>query len=194
MKQKDIQIENLKKEKELIKAIRNYEPFFNRDTINILINLVQLKESIFRQIAFGEKFHNLELFYDIAKYNIIKRSIAIINQTKTINQAKLKLHSSPNIYTISYSLNDIDFFNIFKLTINENFSTNLLPESKAKISIYGIPNPKNQLSPTTIKQEEISILIAQSLIDDWNISLKEDFGQCLVKHLSWINIYNKPQN
>lgn len=99
---------------ELREKIDNLRLYLNNDTIFYLNSLLNLEVSVFKQEKYNEVLHKLDIFMDLAYYNICLRSLKIINELG-INHKNITCGDEENYFDISYKLDQrLDFLIVNK--------------------------------------------------------------------------------
>ncbi len=240
----------LLKQEVLLKQVKKLEKYYNKETIDYLVSLIMLEQTVFKNLDFGEIFGNLDLFFEIAKYNLCNRTINTISSNDSLEQSKLFANLFGEHFNISYHHSKDESFDVFSANLGKTNAFSNVPNkpsitlyefdssvesqiqkkeeeiirlqntkygSDAQFSgydlddkpvftpVYGGPNSRKyfldkektdglkgqiqKLRSYGLKQEEISNLVTNILLEDWNLKLKEDnFNKAMVLSLSWINI------
>lgn len=246
---------NMKKEflleqEKLLKQVKKLEKYYNKQTIDYLVSLIMLEQTVFKNLEFGEIFGSLDLFYEIAKHNLCNRTMNTISSCKDLDQTNLSANFFGEHLNISYRHSKDESFNVFSANLGKtkalsnaqnkpsvtlyDFSSpvevqiqkreeeisrlqNVKYGSDAQFSgydledkpiftpVYGGPNSRKyfldkekidslkqqieRLKSYGLKQEEISNLVTDILLEDWNLKLKEEnLNREMVLSLSWIDV------
>ena len=98
----------------LLLKIKYLEKFLSGEVIEYLYSLINLEISVFNEEKYNEFLKELDLFTDIAYYNIYNRSVNLINSSD-INKENIVLWNILNSCMISYNLDkDYDFLRVNK--------------------------------------------------------------------------------
>jgi len=98
----------------LLLKIKYLEKFLSGEVIEYLYSLINLEISVFNKEKYNEFLKELDIFFDIALFNIYNRSINLINNLDT-NKEELIKWDILNSYMISYKLDkDYDFLRLNK--------------------------------------------------------------------------------
>ncbi len=112
--------------KELQEKIDNLRLYLNNDTISYLNSLLNLEISVFEQEKYNEVLYKLDIFMDLAYYNICLRSLKTINELG-INHQNITCIDEENYFDILYKLDQrLDF-----LLVNKG----LVPIKKCLVNI-----------------------------------------------------------
>lgn len=185
---------------ELREKIDNLRLYLNNDTIFYLNSLLNLEVSVFKQEKYNEVLHKLDIFMDLAYYNICLRSLKIINELG-INHKNITCGDEENYFDISYKLDqEIDFLIVNKglapmkkclvnicspINIDievEKLQKKISKNSKSKLFCLGSSMSFSDIQyKEIILQEEINFLQAnkeeiEELSKKISTSLISDFG------------------
>lgn len=234
----------------LLSQIKRLDKYYNKETIDYLVSLIMLEQTVFKNLDFGEIFGNLDLFFEIAKYNLCNRTINTISSSEELEQSKLSANLFGEHLNISYHHTKDEYFDVFSANLGKTkgfsniqnkpsitlyefdssvesqiqkkeeeiirlqntkygsdaqFSGYDLDDKPIFTPVYGGPNSRKyfldkekidglkgqiqKLRSYGLKQEEISNLVTNILLEDWNLKFKEEnFNKEMVLSLSWINI------
>lgn len=100
-------MENISKQflldkKILLESIKKLSKYYNEDTIKYLIDLLNLKKSVFDDLEFASYFSSLPLFNQIARYNICNRAFYKISRLPIIVKDNLGMTDESNSFILNY--------------------------------------------------------------------------------------------
>lgn len=126
---------------ELFERLNGYEVFFNRDTVNFLHDVINLKVSIFRNLDLNLRLCDLDIIRDIAIYNVLMRSKTLIYSIKGLSKEKLECDFGQDWMNIRYKLKSGDLITIFNAYLGNPKTTSYLLEGRF-IHIFEIDSSK----------------------------------------------------
>lgn len=151
---------------DLFIEIQKLSKYYNEKTINYLMSLIHLEESVFKNFDFYEQFGELSSFYEIAKYNIYYRTISTIFNLSPLLSSEFVINKTDESLKIYYQ----DKFPIFDFM--------MIKQEKIKgeklgplITIYSVSDSlKDRIENI---QSQINNLIKFGYYDDFNIEYND---------------------
>ncbi|MCM1370908.1 MAG: hypothetical protein NC181_03345 [Clostridium sp.] len=145
----------LKEKYDLLGKICRLVGYFDRHTIEFLESLVKLEKSVFSDAQLGESMlRDLELFIEIAKYNICNHTIKVIKEIQSLDKEKLQPIFLNDRFSITYK-DSLLCFDVFDfdfsmrkiytrsnyLYINNQINNHEVASTKMIIDLYEINMP-----------------------------------------------------
>lgn len=199
MKKRNYNIEKdfLMKQRDLLLEIQKVKDSYTEEEIDYLTSIIMLERSVLKANNYSEIFHDSDLMFEIAKFNICKRAIHTI-QKLDIDQRKVFMSSGYGGLSILYNESGNNFFNIFyaDLATRDPWNGNKVrPYINVNEIVTPIKDEKQDVEMNENVQAQISNLVTRALFNDWNVDSDieslEKGQRKLVKSLSFIDIYKK---
>lgn len=118
--------------KERIDVLGNY---YNKEVMDYLYSLVNLEETILKDIGFLDEFGSLDIIHDLMKYNVTGRVYNLIDKDDNLFQDRIRSNNSIDTPTIIYEKKGVLSFDVVNADFRRKPQTSIDLEQKPKLIV-----------------------------------------------------------